>query len=79
MEDRRDAFTMRIHSRFAIYHRRTDDPRARFEDAFVEDELNSMNRADGSRILLVVHREKEREGTKAIQKALITFSKHVVH
>lgn len=77
MEDRRDAFTMKIHSRFAIYHRRTDDSRARIEGAFVEDELNSMNRAIGSRMLLVVHRGRARK--HAVQKAPVTFSKHEVH
>lgn len=47
------------------------------EDVFVEDELNSMNRADGSRMLLLVHRERVR--MHAVQKALVTLGEHKVH
>jgi len=59
----RDALRWRFtyDSQFIIGERIPRAHRAQESNAFVEDELNSMNRADGSRILLVVQRW---EGTK---------------
>lgn len=51
--------------------------RAQESNAFVEDELNSMNRADDSPILLVVHEGRVRK--RVAQKMPITFSEHEVH
>jgi len=54
------------------------DPHAKIEDAFVEDELNSMNRAAMVFICyMVVYRGRARK--HAVQKESVTFSKHEVH